>query len=129
MSGRRFSMQSRFRLYVGGLALAAVAIALFLVSLSSSAQSPAASPSDTALREQGRQVFTEKCGKCHDADAAKKLPDGSTLLERLAARQDPQAKLATRLKSMSDQDARGVALYMEGLLARFRAAQKTSAQK
>jgi mono/diheme cytochrome c family protein len=111
------------------IGLTTVAFALLLIPRWSGAQSSATSPSDAALREQGRQVFTAQCGKCHDADAAKKLPDGSTLLERLAARQDPQAKLATRLKSMSEQDARGVSLYMEELIANFRAAQKTSAQK
>jgi len=86
-------------------------------------------PSDAALRERGRAVFTERCGTCHDADATKKLSDGSTLLGRLAARKDPQAKLGTRLKSMSEQDARGVSLYMEDLLAHFRTAQSNSAQK
>jgi mono/diheme cytochrome c family protein len=129
MSQRHFPMQSWSRLYAPALALAAFALALSLLPSSNLAQSPVASPGDAALREQGRQVFTEKCGKCHDADAAKKLPDGSSLLGRLAARKDPQAKLSTRLKSMSDQDARGVALYMEDLLARFRTAQRTSAEK
>jgi mono/diheme cytochrome c family protein len=125
----RFPVERWSRLYAGALALAAVSLALSFAPLSSGAQSPASSPSDAALREHGRQVFTDKCGKCHDADATKKLPDGSTLLERLAARKDPQAKLATRLKSMNEQDARGVALYVEELIERFRAAQKTSAQK
>jgi mono/diheme cytochrome c family protein len=129
MLPKRFPRQPWSRLYAGLLGLTAVSFALLMVPLSPRAQSPASSPSDAALREQGRQVFTDKCGKCHDADAAKKLSDGSTLLGRLAARQDPQAKLATRLKSMSEQDARGVSLYMEDLIDRFRAAQKTSGQK
>src|SRR5262249_60992368 len=88
------------------------------------AQAPAVSGGDEALLAQGRSVFTARCGSCHDANAAKQLPDGTTLLARLAARKDPQARLATRLKSMSEQDARGVALYMEELIARFRAEQK-----
>jgi len=111
------------------LAVSAMALALFLLPLASGAQSPSSLPSPVGLREHGRQVFADKCGTCHDADAAKKLPDGSTLLERLAARQDPQVKLATRLKSMSEQDARGVSLYMEGLIEQFRVAKKTSGQK
>jgi mono/diheme cytochrome c family protein len=129
MLPKHFPVQRWSRLFFGLLALMAISFAVLLLPLSPQAQSPAASPSDAALREQGRQVFTDKCGKCHDADAAKKLPDGSTLLGRLAARQDPQAKLATRLKSMSEQDARGVSLYMEDLIERFRAAEKTSGQK
>jgi mono/diheme cytochrome c family protein len=109
-------------------ALAFVFIAIaFLSAIPHRAQTPAPQPADAALREQGKQVFTGRCGKCHDADATKKLPDGTTLLERLAASKDPKALLATRLKSMSEQDGRGVALYMEDLLARVRTAQKTSA--
>jgi mono/diheme cytochrome c family protein len=107
-------------------ALAILSIAVsFLFAIPYPAQSPAAQPTDAALREQGKQVFASKCGKCHDADASKKLPDGTTLLTRLAASKDAKALLATRLKSMSEEDGRGVALYMETLLARFRAAQKT----
>src|SRR5260370_36386249 len=97
----------------------------FLISVPYRAQSPAPRPTDAALREQGKQVFASKCGKCHDGDAGKKLPDGTTLLTRLTASKDPKALLATRLRSMSEHDGRGVALYMEDLLARFRAAQKT----
>lgn len=129
MSRRRFPVQRCLQVYAYALVLAAFALALFLLPRPSVAQSPASSPNDAALREQGRRVFTDKCGTCHDADAAKKLPDGTTLLERLSARKDPQARLATRLKSMSEQDARGVSLYVQELIERFRAAQKTSAQK
>jgi mono/diheme cytochrome c family protein len=76
---------------------------------------------DAALRDLGKQVFTSQCGKCHDADAAKKLPDGSTLLARLAASKDMKALLSTRTKKMSAQDAQGVQLYVEDLVARYRA--------
>jgi mono/diheme cytochrome c family protein len=99
--------------------------AVLLLVIPQWAQSPSPQPDEAALREQGKQVFVSQCAKCHDADAAKKLHDGSTLLARLAANKDPKARLATRLKSMSEQDGRGVVLYMEDLIARFRAAQKT----
>jgi mono/diheme cytochrome c family protein len=75
---------------------------------------------DVSLQEQGRKVFVSHCGKCHDEDANKKLPDGTTLISRLAVSKDPKALLATRLKSMSEADRRGVSLYMDGLLARRR---------
>jgi mono/diheme cytochrome c family protein len=87
-------------------------------------QTSASQSSDVSHREQGKQVFTAQCGKCHDAGATKKLPDGTTLLARLAANKDPQARLATRLKSMSEQDRRDVELYVEDLITRFRAVQK-----
>jgi mono/diheme cytochrome c family protein len=108
-------------------ALAILFIAVsFLIAIPYRAQSPAPQPVDPALREQGKQVFASKCARCHDADASRKLPDGTTLLTRLTASKDPKALLATRLKSMSEQDGRAVAVYMEGLLAQFRAAQKTA---
>jgi len=80
---------------------------------------------DAASRDLGKQVFTTQCGKCHDADAAKKLPDGSTLLTRLAASKDMKALLSTRTKKMSAQDAQGVHLYVEDLVAKYRVSQSS----
>jgi mono/diheme cytochrome c family protein len=103
-----------------------IALSLFVaIQAWSQSQSSAPAGDNASLRELGKQVFTNRCGKCHDADASKKLADGSTLLSRLAASKDPKALLGTRLKSMSPEDARGVALYVEELTAAFRAAQKT----
>jgi mono/diheme cytochrome c family protein len=87
---------------------------------------PSQAPADdAALRDLGKQVFTSQCGKCHDADAAKKLPDGSTLLARLAASKDMKTLLSTRTKKMSPQDAQGVHLYIEDLVAKYRASQSS----
>jgi mono/diheme cytochrome c family protein len=80
-------------------------------------QSPAASASDAAVREQGRNIFAAKCGKCHNEDARKILSDGSTLLTRLAASRDSQALLGTRLKTMRAEDRHAVSIYVEGLLS------------
>jgi mono/diheme cytochrome c family protein len=85
------------------------------------AQLPSSQGADPAVLERGKQIFTSHCGKCHDANAAKVLPDGTTLLARLAANKDPNARLATRLKSMPEQDGRAVALYVDYLIAQFRA--------
>src|SRR5260370_14211267 len=38
----------------------------------------------TDLYEQGRTAFRNRCGKCHEEDAAKKLPDGTSLVQRLS---------------------------------------------
>lgn len=106
-------------------ALTILAIAaIWLLAASSGAQSPAPPSVVAARRELGKQAFTSHCGKCHDADAAKKLPDGSTLIARLAVNKDFKARLATRTKKLSEQEARGIDLYMEGLIAAFKAAQK-----
>jgi mono/diheme cytochrome c family protein len=106
--------------------LSMIALSVLLTILAwPQSQSSASGGDNASLRDLGKQVFTNRCGKCHDADASKKLADGSTLLSRLAASKDPKALLGTRLKSMSPEDARGVAFYVEELTATFRAAQKT----
>lgn len=97
--------------------------AIVFLAIPNWAQFSSLEAADANLREQGKLIFTSHCGKCHDADAAKKLPDGTTLLARLAANKDPNARLATRLKSMSEQDGRAVVFYMDQLIAGYRAAQ------
>src|SRR5262245_22139331 len=104
------------------LGVLSVAVALCFV-IPNWAQLSPGQAADPALLERGRQIFTSHCGKCHDANAAKVLPDGTTLLERLAANKDPNARLATRLKSMPEQDGRAVVLYVDDLIAHYRARQ------
>ena len=87
------------------------------------AQLSPSQPADPAVLERGKQIFASHCGKCHDANAAKVLPDGTTLLARLAANKDPNARLATRLKSMPEQDGRAVVLYVDDLIAQYRTGQ------
>jgi mono/diheme cytochrome c family protein len=87
-----------------------------LVSLPAAAADPA-SPSnrtDAALLEHGKTIFVTRCAKCHDNDASKKLPDGTTLLGRLEKSKDPEARLGTRLKDPQERHA--VWLYLESLL-------------
>lgn len=86
--------------------LASIALAL--------ASSGNDSKPDAALRQQGKNIFVERCAKCHDADAAKKLPDGTTLLQRLAASKDLEARIGTRLKQPQERHA--VTVYIESLL-------------
>lgn len=69
----------------------------------------------------GKAIFVSRCAKCHDDDANKKLPDGTTLLARLSQNKDPEARLATRLKN--PQERHQVMLYMQSLFERQRAAQ------
>ncbi|HLW51975.1 MAG TPA: c-type cytochrome [Candidatus Angelobacter sp.] len=83
-----------------------------------------AAGTDDAMRDRGKQIFAAKCAQCHDVDATKKLPDGSTLLARLVASSDPRARLATRLNKMSSEDHQAVVVYMEELIARYPAGNK-----
>jgi|SRR5215467_14502972 len=100
-----------------------LAAAVFPLTFSQS-QSPTAPSESAAQREHGRAVFSTQCGKCHNEDGMKKLPDGSTLLGRLSSRKDPQSLLGTRLKSMTAEDRSAVSLYVEGLLTQFRSTEK-----
>ena len=69
---------------------------------------------DAAFLEQGKKIFVARCAKCHDNDANKKLPDGTTLLGRLAKTKDPEARLGTRLKDPQERHA--VMIYVDSLL-------------
>jgi mono/diheme cytochrome c family protein len=73
----------------------------------------AASESDSIA--SGKSIFVGRCAKCHDDNANKKLPDGTTLLERLSKSKDPEARLGTRLKN--EQERRQVFLYVQSLMA------------
>ena len=90
-------------------------MAVLLPWQSVTAQTPAAA---SATNNQGKAIFSERCGKCHDADASKKLPDGTTLLARLAQNKDPETRLATRLKN--EQERHQVFLYLQPMIERER---------
>ena len=72
--------------------------------------------------EQGRKIFADNCAKCHDEDAAKKLPDGTTLVQRLAEAKDPDVLAGTRLKKMSAEDRQALLAYLDILIKRYRSA-------
>ena len=71
--------------------------------------------------EKGRNIFLSRCAKCHDEDASKKLPDGTTLVQRLAVSKNPEALLGTRLKDAQERHA--VMLYMDKLMVRWRSSE------
>jgi mono/diheme cytochrome c family protein len=84
------------------------------LAISSSGDASKPDATDAALREQGKKIFVQRCAQCHDADASKKLPDGPTLLQRLATSKDLEARLGTRLKQPQERHA--VTIYIESLL-------------
>ena len=75
-------------------------------------------PATSAPIDPGKAIFSGRCGKCHDADAGKKLSDGTTLLARLAKNKDPETRLATRLKN--EQERHQVFLYLQPMIERER---------
>lgn len=84
-------------------------------SVSAVGQNPTES---STAGDQGKSIFVSRCGKCHDADASKKLPDGTTLLARLAKNKDPETRLGTRLKK--EEERHQVFLYLQPMIERER---------
>jgi mono/diheme cytochrome c family protein len=76
---------------------------------------------------KGKAIFNGRCGTCHDADASKKLPDGTTLLVRQARNKDPESGLATRLKN--EQERHQVFLYLQPLIDHERLSPKKHGNK
>lgn len=91
--------------------LALLIVALLPWNVAAVSQNP---PESSATNDQGKTIFSGRCGKCHDADASKKLPDGTTLLARLAKNNDPETRLATRLKN--EQERHQVFLYLQPMI-------------
>ena len=80
----------------------------------------------SATNDPGKAIFAAAgCAKCHDADASKKLPDGTTLLARLAKNKDPETRLATRLKN--EQERHQVFLYLQPMIERERLSEAAKA--
>jgi mono/diheme cytochrome c family protein len=82
---------------------------------------PPQNPTHISAYEKGRNIFLSRCAKCHNEDASKKLPDGTTLVQRLAASQDAEALLGTRLKDAQERHA--VMLYMDKIMVHCRSSE------
>jgi len=93
-----------------------LAIALASFAIASDKETVHLDSRETAVRAQGKKIFVSRCAQCHDDNASKKLPDGTTLLKRLEKRKDLEARLQTRLKNPEESHA--VALYISDLLGR-----------
>jgi len=95
------------------------AIAILLLGQAAVSQNPAPPALDPG---EGKKVFASAgCAKCHDADGSRKLPDGTTLLARLAKNKDPETRLATRLKN--EQERHQVFLYLQPMIDRERSSE------
>ena len=84
-------------------------------------------PESSTANDPGKAIFASRCGTCHDADASKKLPDGTTLLARLAKNKAPEMRLATRLKN--EQERHQVFLYLQPMIERERSSENGKAER
>ena len=91
-------------------------------------QAPQQAQNATGAYESGRRIFVSRCAKCHDEDAARKLPDGTSLVQRLAESKDPDALAGTRLKRMSEEDRQAMRAYLNELIRRYRSSKLSNSQ-
>ncbi len=96
-------------------------VAILTIALVSPRLTAPGAQANAQSEKLGHDVFVQHCAKCHDDNAAKPLPDGTNLLQRLARSDDFDALLSTRLKKMSEPERQGVKLYVGKLLRDFRA--------
>jgi mono/diheme cytochrome c family protein len=87
------------------------AFAIVAASVASAGEAP-----PSAL---GRTLFVDRCAKCHDEDASRKLPGGRSLLERLAPKPDLRAALEGRIKGLSEEEQKAVVAYVASLIAKL----------
>src|SRR5438132_13489176 len=61
---------------------------------------PAKGASAVATVSLGKKVFVARCCSCHGGDASKGLRDGTSLVERLAGKDNVQDASAGRLRQL-----------------------------
>ncbi len=107
---------------------AAVFIAIAVLGLAggigaharSANQEPADAPISDAERirllAKGKEIFVEKCAKCHNESGDKPLSSGPPLNERGLDRSAIARAVGGRLKDRTDEDRRAVTLYISSLM-------------
>ena len=81
---------------------------------------PREGASSTGTLSLGKKVFVARCSSCHGEDATKGLPDGTSLVERLAGKNYLKAALAGRLRKLPENEQHAVLLYVNSLVESFR---------
>ncbi len=102
------------------LILAALALGLALHSLPAfepPSETAAGKPSEDAkVVAHGKELFMERCAKCHGERGDWPLKTGLPLNERKLTREVIERNVAGRFKSAPADDKRAVTLYIETLL-------------
>jgi mono/diheme cytochrome c family protein len=68
------------------------------------------------LLAKGKEIFVEKCAKCHNESGDKPLGSGLPLNERGLASSAIARAVSGRLKERNDEDRRAVTLYISSLM-------------
>jgi mono/diheme cytochrome c family protein len=64
----------------------------------------------------GKELFVERCGRCHDERGDKPLPSGPPLNERKLMHEGIVRAVASRMRDKSDEERRAVVAYIESFL-------------
>ena len=99
------------------LVLLVVALLFFSLALVR-AQEPAAAtePDKAAQLLVGKNLFVEKCGKCHDERGDKPLASGPPLNERDLTCEEIERAVRGRLRDRTDDERSAVVAYIQSLL-------------
>jgi mono/diheme cytochrome c family protein len=68
------------------------------------------------LLAKGKEIFVEKCAKCHNERGDKALSSGQPLNERGLASEAIAKAVSGRLKDRTDEERRAVTLYISSLM-------------
>jgi mono/diheme cytochrome c family protein len=81
-----------------------------------SSQTAASSEPGEPLLALGKNLFVERCAKCHDERGDKLLRSGAPLNERKLTEEEISRAVAGRFKDKTDQERRAVTLYVMSFL-------------
>jgi mono/diheme cytochrome c family protein len=81
-----------------------------------SADAPISNEERVRLLAKGKEIFVEKCAKCHNESGDKPLTSGPPLNERGLDRSAIARAVGGRLKDRTDEDRRAVTLYISSLM-------------
>ena len=80
------------------------------------AEAPISDEERVRLLAKGKEIFMEKCAKCHNESGDKPLSSGPPLNERGLASSAIARAVGGRLKDRTDEDRRAVTLYIASLM-------------
>jgi mono/diheme cytochrome c family protein len=80
------------------------------------ADAPISDEERVRLLAKGKEIFVEKCAKCHNESGDKALNSGQPLNERGLDRSAIARAVGGRLKDRTDEDRRAVTLYISSLM-------------
>ncbi len=115
-------MKTAILAFAGVLALSALAYSA-VREHASALQQPgpaAAAPDDTRKNAEllavGQELFVKRCASCHNERGDKPLSSGLPLAERTLTREQIVRNVSGRLRSATDEQRRGVVLYIESFM-------------